>query len=172
MWGDTNFHKKRNFRDFDECGLKLTGDVPECKDTVLNRGFLTMSGLKKFIYYHLPVILYAGLIVTISSIHQLPTSAISFVGADKVAHFFEYALFAFLTFRSFSNIGQQVNLRLALLLSLFFLVIFAALDEYYQHLVPGRSADIWDLAADVIGACLVLLLWWFIRRSRRHHEAP
>jgi VanZ family protein len=138
---------------------------------MLIRGILTMSGPKKFIYYHLPAILYAGLIVTISSLQRLPTDRLGFVGVDKVAHFIEYALFAFLTFRSFSNIGQRVSLRLALLLSLFFLVIFAAADEYYQHLV-GRSADIWDLVADVFGACLVLLLLWLRERSKGRHEAP
>jgi VanZ family protein len=143
----------------------------QCTDTLLIRGILTMSGPKKFIYYHLPAILYAGLIITISSLQRLPTDQIGFVGADKVAHFFEYALFAFLTFRSFSNIGQRVSLRLALLLSLFFLVIFAAVDEYYQHLV-GRSADFWDLVADVFGACLVLLLLWLRERSRSRLEAP
>lgn len=86
---------------------------------------------------------------------------------DKVAHFVEYALFAFLAFRSVSHLNSSIKGGPAALLSLGFLIVFAALDEYYQQFVPGREADAVDIMSDIAGALLVLAILWFRGRSRR-----
>ena len=55
--------------------------------------------IRTLLVYHLPVLLYAGGIIAVSSIRNLPSPQIEGLAMDKVAHFVEYALFAFLAFR-------------------------------------------------------------------------
>ncbi len=127
----------------------------------------TSPGLgRRFVYYHLPVILFAGLIFAVSSIPNLQAPRIRLLTLDKVAHFIEYAVFSYLTFRSFSNLGKSVSLIRAMLLSAMFLCVFAALDEYHQSFVRGRHSDVSDLLTDVAGAFLVLL-YLGLRKHRR-----
>lgn len=46
---------------------------------------------------------------------------------------------------------------------------FAILDELHQSRVPGRSADVWDVAADWAGALLVAL--WAAWGARRRTQS-
>lgn len=114
--------------------------------------------LSKFIRYHLPVILYAGLILTLSSISNLPAPKIGLLRADSLVHFLEYAVFAFLLFRSISHLSSKLRLPLAALLSLLALSIFAVADEYLQSFIPGRTSDVYDVLADLAGGVAVILL--------------
>ena len=120
--------------------------------------------LRWFLVYQLPTILYAGLVIGLSSIPYLKSPSLKFFTFDKVAHFLEYSIFAFLTFRSFSHLSARINVNRAFLLSLLFLSIFALLDEYHQSFVPGRHADIADLGTDILGAFLVISYMWLRRR--------
>ena len=47
--------------------------------------------------------------------------------------------------------------------------VIGALDEWHQRIVPGRSADLFDWVADVVGVWLGVALWhWLkVRRSGR-----
>ncbi|MBD3404413.1 hypothetical protein GF420_16095 [candidate division GN15 bacterium] len=122
------------------------------------------SPLVRFAWYHLPVILYATLIIVASSIRDLATPQVRFLALDKLVHFIEYSIFAFITFRSFSHLGPRVSLNLAYLLCVLFVSIFALLDEFYQSFIPGRVMDIKDLAMDIGGAVLVATFFWLRRR--------
>lgn len=124
--------------------------------------------LRKFIIYHLPAIAYAVGIIALSSIPRLKTPELEFIAVDKVAHFIEYAVFSFLTFRSLSHLDRLVNTNYAFWIAALFLAAFAWLDETYQRLIPGRHAHLADFLTDVLGALLVLLLLWF--RSRKRHR--
>lgn len=124
------------------------------------------SRTKGLLLYHLPVLLYAGGIIAVSSIRNLPSPQVDGVALDKLAHFAEYALFAFLIFRSVSRWGGISHGIIAPLLSLIFLIAFAALDEFYQQFVPGRDPDLFDIVSDTAGAALVLSYLWLRRRSR------
>jgi len=122
--------------------------------------------LKRFINYHLPVLLYAGLIVTFSSIPNLKTPKIIDLQVDKVAHFFEYAILAFLSHRSLIHLESKTASRYAYHFSAIFVAIFAALDELHQCSVPGRDAGLGDLSMDLAGAALVLILLWYRGKDR------
>jgi VanZ family protein len=130
-----------------------------------------MRGIRHFLKYHLPALAYAGLIIAISSWPNIPTNRIHIVGLDKLAHFCEYGLFAVLAFRSFSRLTPRITPSLAALMSMLFLVLFAAADEYYQHIVPGRFSDFWDMLADSVGGGLVLLFLWYRRREKQASQA-
>lgn len=125
---------------------------------------------KTLLVYHLPVLLYAGGIIAVSSIRNLPSPQIEGLSMDKVAHFMEYALFAFFAFRSASHLTSTIKGGTAALLSLGFLIVFATLDEYYQRFVPGREPDTLDIVSDIAGALLVMVILWFRGRSRRMVE--
>jgi VanZ family protein len=121
--------------------------------------------MRDFLVYHLPALLYAGLIIAASSIPNLKTPKLVDFQLDKAIHFIEYALFAFLTYRSAVHISSKVTQNRALILSSIFVLGFAILDEFYQKYVPGRDSGIGDLSMDLIGAALVLILLW-IREKR------
>ncbi len=119
--------------------------------------------MKRFLQYHLPVILYGSLILTVSSIPNLRTPEIRFLAFDKVAHFIEYALFAFLAFRSLSNLPPRKNGWGAYIATLVCVLIFSFLDELVQYYTPGRHWDILDILTDFLSGLLVLVairLWY------------
>ena len=116
------------------------------------------SAVKRIIWYHLPFIAYASLIIIISSIPNLKQPQLRFLAFDKIAHFVEYSIFAVLTFRSFSNLTAKLTVNHALIMSFVFLSVFAVIDEFYQRYIPGRYFDIFDILIDLLGAFLVLLI--------------
>ncbi len=120
--------------------------------------------MRKFFIYHLPVIMYAALIIAVSSIPDLKTPKILNLQFDKVVHLFEYALLAFLAYRSCTHLGSRLSRHKALLLSAFLVGGFAVLDEFYQRTVPGRDSGVGDLLMDLAGAALVLILLWYPRK--------
>lgn len=123
--------------------------------------------MKSFLRYHLPAILYAALIIAASSIPYLKTPKIITLQFDKIVHFLEYALLAFLAYRSCSHLGRLLTPHKALLLSTVLVAGFAVLDEFHQRSVPGRDSGIGDLAMDLAGAALVLILLWYREKSRK-----
>lgn len=122
--------------------------------------------MNKFLKYHLPAILYGLLIIIFSSIAHFHTPRLRFIGVDKIIHFLEYAIFAVLVYRSFSNISDRLSDRSIFLLSILFLSLFAALDETYQEFIPGRQPDLTDAISDISGSIIILILLWLWRRRR------
>ena len=119
-----------------------------------------------FLKYHLPAILYAAAILAVSCIPNLKTPEIRFLTKDKVAHFLEYAIFAFLTFRSLAHLSGRSRTGTVALLTLLLLAGFAVVDELLQGFIPGRHADIRDCAADLAGGSLVVIILWLSRRNQ------
>ena len=126
---------------------------------------------RHFTVYHLPVIVYAVVVLSISSIPYLKTPKVRIIAFDKLVHFLEYAIFAALTFRSFSRISVSISTDRAFLLSALFIVVFAFLDEMHQYIIPGRDSDPLDFVTDVVGAFLVLVYLWLVRKRGRRAKA-
>jgi VanZ family protein len=117
-----------------------------------------------FVFYWMPVILYAAFILAVSSI---PGSAIKlpFSFFDKGAHLVEYGLLSLLVGRAVragrlvpkSAPGSDARVRAditAAAITVAVVVAFGAIDETYQS-TRGRDSDIYDLTADAVGACIV-----------------
>ena len=88
------------------------------------------------------------------------------VALDKLVHFLEYAIFAFLAFRAFAHLTRTIRANTAYLLTIFFVSIFAVFDEYFQSFIPGRHMDALDLIVDIFGALLIATFLWLRRRRR------
>ncbi len=127
--------------------------------------------LRTFVTYHLPAIICAAAIIVVSSIPKLQTPNLRVPALDKLAHFVEYAVFAILTFRSFSHITRKITVNRTFLFSALFLTFFALLDEIHQYFVPGRYSDIYDLAMDVLGT-LVALVYLRVRVRSAKEISP
>lgn len=79
----------------------------------------------------------------------------------KGAHFFLYAMlgvFSFLsvvTYRSL-KLGHRVLIAVAVC------ALYAALDEWHQTAVSGRSGELRDVLIDGVGAVMAILVFWLI----------
>lgn len=94
---------------------------------------------------------WAAFILLLTSI---PGAAIPHVGfrfTDKVAHTTMYGIFAWLATRSLLRTGRPVRYTLLVLVGI---AAFAALDEWHQQFIPGRSMELFDWVADTSGAAV------------------
>jgi len=117
----------------------------------------------------LPVLLYIGVIFSLSSLHS--TGPTFFAWQDKVEHSLEYGCFGLLVSRAFFlTLGPARGLAWALG-SMAFGSFIGAMDEIYQRWVPGRDSDIRDWVADTTAVIVAVLVASFIaRRVARARE--
>lgn len=105
--------------------------------------------------HDLPLALvWLALIWILSSIPSMDLPSVRILSFDKILHFGVYFVLGFLLNRWLRKIGyskQTTNIIYALLL------LNAALDEWHQVLIPGRSVSIWDLGANFLGVAVARL---------------
>lgn len=103
---------------------------------------------------------YCGLILYVSSWAVVPRG-IPPVVSDKVLHFGEYFVLGLLAWRAFASARGAFPWGLVA-----FGACFGIADECWQDwLDRGRSADVWDAAADAAGCFAgVLAARLFLRR--------
>jgi VanZ family protein len=96
------------------------------------------------------------------------------VGMRKATHVLVYLVLAILLARGFRRLpwlARRVRgWRLAL--AVLPIVLLGALaDEFHQKVVPSRTGSGWDVALDVSGGVLGLLLLWFWDRWKQYRPA-
>ena len=107
----------------------------------------------------LPVVVWAAVIFTLSSIPSLGTGlGVWDTVLRKAGHMTEFAILGALLFRA---LGRELP---AFAVG----VAYAATDEVHQHFVEGRHASPLDVALDAIGVALGILL---IRRLSQTRPA-
>lgn len=114
---------------------------------------------KKYIWFHLPWQLLMITIFILSSIPGEDLPDLGFRSADKVVHLLIFGTLAVLIFRSFRNSGAIFLRENAVFLAIAATLLYGAFDEFHQIFVPGRTASVWDWAADLTGALLLVLLY-------------
>lgn len=130
-----------------------------------------MKILTRSIHF-VPMIVVMGTIFLLS--HQpaaeLPLPTIP--GLDKLAHGIVYAGLAAATLNAVSREALQLKPQLTGVLVVVFCLAYGLTDEYHQTFIPGREASLGDLAADAIGAAILVYVWFrFIRlRQLKHHR--
>ena len=122
----------------------------------------------KYLVYQLPAILWIVAIFVQSSIPDLSAPDLGFKTQDKLAHMVEFGILAFLLRRYFV-FNESINLQNKWYAnSIIVGCCYAVFDEIHQAFVPGRSADVFDVLADVIGVLIVINFYlWLDRKKNR-----
>jgi VanZ family protein len=108
--------------------------------------------------------LWAGIVAYLNQTPQFIDAPMPFPHLDKLVHFTEYGVLAVLL--SFSLWVSGVRIGRAHLFSFLIIICLAALDEWHQQFVPGRSGNTLDWLADSISACILSVLMYRIRLNR------
>ena len=118
---------------------------------------------KSLIYYKLPPVLYAALIIAVSTFSRAAPPSLGVQWSDKIYHSAEYFIFGLLIFRAFPTVHQSPKrVRYYVLLFLFGLV-YAAFDERVQYYIPNRDSSPSDWLADAGGYVLAGILFLLVR---------
>ena len=96
-----------------------------------------------------PPIAWAALVLVLTSVPLPPTAVSGIEGVDKVVHAGLYGVLGALAARSAWDARPGLAAVAGVLLGV---LLFAALDEWHQSFIPGRSADPRDWLADAVGA--------------------
>ena len=99
---------------------------------------------------------------SVSQVPELPTRV-----TDKDAHGFLYAGLALLMLRALAGASWRNVTIGAGVAAVVLSAAYGATDEFHQRFVPGRTADLLDLAADTAGAAAAVAVVWLIARWRR-----
>ncbi len=126
-----------------------------------------MSKLKQFLWFQGPAIAWALAIFIQSSISYIEVPNLGFDWQDKFYHAIEYGILAFFIRRALIYQPNLMVQRYANWLTIVIASIYAVSDEIHQYFVPGRSADLSDAVADIIGATLVVSLYLLARQLRQ-----
>jgi VanZ like protein len=115
----------------------------------------------------LPVVAWAALIFTLSSIPDLGTGLGGWdLALRKAAHVAEYAVLGALLFRALSLAGQPFHAASTVAWAWLIGAAYAASDELHQHFVPGRQASALDLVFDGVGVAFGVLAVRLARPSQ------
>jgi VanZ family protein len=104
--------------------------------------------------YWWPPLVWAVVILIGTSIPN-PQSPPTFDSADKLVHFVLYGVLGLLLARAAATGGDLSGSMIMRLVAL--CAIGAALDEWHQRWIPGRSAELGDWVADSTGAGALIL---------------
>jgi VanZ family protein len=102
----------------------------------------------------LPVLVWAAIIFTLSSIPSLSTGlGLWDTILRKGAHVTEYAVLGALLYRALGREAPALAAGIA----------YAGTDELHQHFVRGRHGSPVDVAIDAVGVALGMLVWLKLR---------
>lgn len=109
---------------------------------------------KKYLLLAVLVLYIAGIVV-VASLDKVPAIASTGIN-DKLFHFAEFFVLAILsyeTLKAFNVKNRRVFIALGTLL-------FALLTEFIQLRIESRSFSLGDIAADIAGGLIALVIAW------------
>ena len=110
----------------------------------------------EFVRWKLPAILWALIIMALTSYPTLSVPDFGFDPMDKLAHFAVYFVLAFLVTRAL--VQDNIKTLIGIIFKSFLINGgFALFDEVHQIPIPGRVGDIVDWSADILGIIFGLL---------------
>jgi len=109
----------------------------------------------------LPAAIWMGLVFYLSSVPELELQgewSIYDFALRKLAHVFEYTVLYLLVFWGWRPyLTRSQNLKLSLVIAL----IYAAVDEFHQSLVPTRDGKLTDVLIDSSGIAIGVIVTAF-----------
>jgi len=110
--------------------------------------------MRKNIYLILAITWMAA-IWGVSSLPSTNIPEIKIIGYDKIAHFSVYMILGLLVNKHLCSKACRPK---SYIIIYALLILSAALDEYHQNFIPGRSVNIFDFFANTLGLISALLL--------------
>ncbi|MFZ5559690.1 MAG: VanZ family protein [Patescibacteria group bacterium] len=120
--------------------------------------------MNKFSKYWLPVIIWGGVIFTLSSIPDLKSGLKEDFILRKIAHILEFAILTLLLYRAI--VVDEPRINKAIIFSLIIALFYALSDEYHQIFVEGRQGSFRDAGIDSIGILIVALVCYIKNRKK------
>ena len=123
----------------------------------------------KFFVYQFPVILWAVIIFTISSMPHIVGIKPQWTKYDKIVHFIEYGVFGYFLTRALYYQNNVSIKKISIILALIIGILFAGIDEMHQKYIPGRLESFWDFIADAAG--IIVAQFFFIGKSLKNKNS-
>lgn len=114
------------------------------------------------------IILFAYWALIFFGTHLPKASMPSLNASDKVYHCGAFAGLSFLLCWAIPS--SRFSLSKILVLAASVALVYAVLDEWTQQFIPGRTCDIWDVAADSVGVVLGLTSYCIARHIVRNNK--
>jgi VanZ family protein len=123
-----------------------------------------------FLRYHLPAFFWGLVIIVVMSIPANYIPKVHILGYDKIGHSGFFLLLGFLVYRSIEHSRlKPKSANRSIHLMLIIVASFGYLSELYQHFIPGRSTDLYDWIADLIGAFVsvfLIIIYNYLRNKK------
>lgn len=103
----------------------------------------------------MPPLLWAALILILTSIPGSHIPSPPFRYFDKIVHLAIYGVLGWLTARASANGARGAS---SALIAIAAVSCFGAVDEWHQKFIPQRSMELLDWAADTTGAAIGVVL--------------
>jgi VanZ family protein len=109
--------------------------------------------------------LYIGWVVFIALLTLVPGKALpqidwNFLSFDKFIHFTIFSVMTFLGGASFKNSLGLTKVIMPIIISLLIAILYGTTLEYLQSFIPDREFDYADLAANIGGSLVGILLFF------------
>ncbi len=113
--------------------------------------------LKKVYFVYIPLIVYWVILFVFTTI-PVDTMPKLFDVQDKLEHFLAYFVLSTLLFLSLHFQNQYKFIKKNVVaVTIICIMLYGAIDELHQILIPGRMADIFDWIADFMGGSLGII---------------
>lgn len=126
--------------------------------------------MKNFLKYQFPAFAWMGIIFILSSIPGNYFPEQPFDLFDKLVHACLFGILTYLIYRGFQYQDKSAFFKnFSIAIAFLICVIYGIIDEIHQEYVPGRSPDITDALADILGGGFVslYLLFFNYRKTKR-----
>ena len=125
----------------------------------------------KVVLIYLPLVFYWIFLFTLTT---LPTHSVPAVGVnDKVEHMLAYFGLSFLLYLALLFQKKSSTLKKnAILFTLLFVFAYGILDEVHQLLIPGRSCELLDFLADILGSVIGVIVLKILIKFYKYQEQP
>lgn len=107
-----------------------------------------------------------GVISWLSSIPGTDLPKLNIPFADKAVHFSEFFVLGILMARAIFRSFPAMSILKAAIIAVMIAALYAALDEWHQAFIPGRTVDILDFAANFVGLNLGVCIYSFQERRQ------
>ena len=124
-----------------------------------------------FVKWKLPALLWCLIIMILTSYPKLTVPGNTFNFMDKMAHLFLYFILALLVKRALVKDGNKVKSD-DVRKTIYYTGGFAVFDELHQVPIPGRSGEVFDVIADLLGILLAIVVFpLLLKISYRNQQA-